>query len=96
KISANGTYKIFAYVTSHDKYLLIADVMRLNAKDRSCLITVKDDCYPAITLLFDPSANTVIGELIQQDVDVFLNPNDNSLTTEGYPAPKRVYIKLSK
>ncbi|NOX15629.1 MAG: tRNA 5-methoxyuridine(34)/uridine 5-oxyacetic acid(34) synthase CmoB [Epsilonproteobacteria bacterium] len=31
-----------------------------------------------------------------ESLENFLDPNDNTLTIEGYPAPKRVYIKLSK
>ncbi len=31
-----------------------------------------------------------------QSLNDFLDPNDNSLTAEGYPAPKRVYIKAIK
>lgn len=31
-----------------------------------------------------------------QSLDDFLNPNDASKTVEGYPAPKRVYIKAKK
>ncbi|RLA77119.1 MAG: tRNA 5-methoxyuridine(34)/uridine 5-oxyacetic acid(34) synthase CmoB [Epsilonproteobacteria bacterium] len=31
-----------------------------------------------------------------QSLNDFLDPNDNSLTIEGYPAPKRVYIKAIK
>ena len=29
-----------------------------------------------------------------QSLEDFLDPNDNSKTVEGYPAPKRVYVKL--
>ncbi|PSM52578.1 tRNA (cmo5U34)-carboxymethyltransferase [Campylobacter blaseri] len=29
-----------------------------------------------------------------QSLENFLDPNDNSKTIEGYPAPKRVYVKL--
>jgi len=31
-----------------------------------------------------------------QSLDDFLDPNDSNLTVEGYPAPKRVYIKALK
>jgi len=31
-----------------------------------------------------------------ESLENFLNPNDQNLTIEGYPAPKRVYVKLSK
>jgi len=31
-----------------------------------------------------------------QSLEDFLDPNDSSLTIEGYPAPKRVYIKARK
>ncbi len=31
-----------------------------------------------------------------ESLENFLDPNDNNLTIEGYPAPKRVYIKLRK
>ena len=31
-----------------------------------------------------------------QSLEDFLDPNDNSKTVEGYPAPKRVYVKLIK
>ncbi|MFK2821602.1 tRNA 5-methoxyuridine(34)/uridine 5-oxyacetic acid(34) synthase CmoB [Arcobacter sp. YIC-80] len=31
-----------------------------------------------------------------QSLEDFLDPNDNSKTIEGYPAPKRVYIKARK
>jgi len=31
-----------------------------------------------------------------QSLNDFLDPNDNNLTIEGYPAPKRVYIKAYK
>jgi len=31
-----------------------------------------------------------------QSLEDFLDPNDNNLTIEGYPAPKRVYIKALK
>lgn len=31
-----------------------------------------------------------------ESLENFLNPNDNTLTIEGYPAPKRVYVKLRK
>lgn len=31
-----------------------------------------------------------------QSLDDFLDPNDSSLTVEGYPAPKRVYVKARK
>ena len=30
-----------------------------------------------------------------ESLENFLDPNDENLTVEGYPAPKRVYIKLS-
>ena len=31
-----------------------------------------------------------------QSLEDFLDPNDNSKTVEGYPAPKRVYVKARK
>lgn len=31
-----------------------------------------------------------------ESLEEFLDPNDNSKTVEGYPAPKRVYIKAKK
>jgi len=31
-----------------------------------------------------------------QSLEDFLNPDDNSKTIEGYPAPKRVYVRLIK
>lgn len=31
-----------------------------------------------------------------QSLEDFLNPDDSSKTVEGYPAPKRVYVKLTK
>ena len=31
-----------------------------------------------------------------QSLEDFLDPNDSSKTVEGYPAPKRVYVKLTK
>ena len=31
-----------------------------------------------------------------QSLEDFLDPNDNSKTVEGYPAPQRVYVRLSK
>ncbi len=31
-----------------------------------------------------------------ESLENFLDPNDKSLTIEGYPAPKRVYVKLRK
>jgi tRNA (mo5U34)-methyltransferase len=31
-----------------------------------------------------------------QSLDAFLDPQDGSRTIEGYPAPKRVYIKAFK
>ena len=31
-----------------------------------------------------------------QSLEDFLDPNDNSKTVEGYPAPARVYVKLIK
>jgi tRNA (mo5U34)-methyltransferase len=31
-----------------------------------------------------------------QSLEDFLDPNDTSKTVEGYPAPKRVYVKLIK
>jgi tRNA (mo5U34)-methyltransferase len=31
-----------------------------------------------------------------ESLENFLDPTDNSLTVEGYPAPKRIYIKLRK
>ena len=31
-----------------------------------------------------------------QSLDDFLDPNDASKTVEGYPAPKRVYMKAKK
>lgn len=31
-----------------------------------------------------------------QSLEDFLDPNDSTKTVEGYPAPKRVYIKLTK
>jgi tRNA (mo5U34)-methyltransferase len=31
-----------------------------------------------------------------QSLQDFLNPNDNNLTIEGYPAPKRAYFKCKR
>jgi tRNA (mo5U34)-methyltransferase len=31
-----------------------------------------------------------------QSLEDFLDPNDKTKTVEGYPAPKRVYIKARK
>jgi len=31
-----------------------------------------------------------------QSLEDFLDPNDNSQTVEGYPAPQRVYVRLIK
>jgi len=31
-----------------------------------------------------------------QSLEDFLDPDDNSRTVEGYPAPKRIYVKLTK
>ena len=31
-----------------------------------------------------------------ESLEEFLDPNDSSKTVEGYPAPKRVYIKAQK
>lgn len=31
-----------------------------------------------------------------QSLDHFLDPNDHNMTIEGYPAPKRIYIKAKK
>lgn len=31
-----------------------------------------------------------------QSLEDFLDPNDNTKTVEGYPAPKRVYVRLTK
>ena len=31
-----------------------------------------------------------------ESLENFLNPNDNTQTIEGYPAPKRVYVKLGR
>ncbi len=31
-----------------------------------------------------------------QSLEAFLDPNDKTKTVEGYPAPKRVYVKLTK
>lgn len=33
--------------------------------------------------------------ILGQSLENFLNPNDPKLTIEGYPAPRRVYLKLS-
>lgn len=33
--------------------------------------------------------------ILGQSLGDFLDPNDQNLTVEGYPAPKRVYVKLS-
>ncbi|WP_168236940.1 DUF1698 domain-containing protein, partial [Campylobacter fetus] len=30
-----------------------------------------------------------------ESLENFLDPNDPKLTIEGYPAPKRVYVRLS-
>jgi tRNA (mo5U34)-methyltransferase len=34
--------------------------------------------------------------ILGQSLEDFLDPNDNSKTIEGYPAPKRAYVKLRK
>jgi tRNA (mo5U34)-methyltransferase len=34
--------------------------------------------------------------ILGQSLEDFLDPNDNSKTIEGYPAPKRAYIKVKK
>ncbi|MDR2341809.1 MAG: tRNA 5-methoxyuridine(34)/uridine 5-oxyacetic acid(34) synthase CmoB [Campylobacteraceae bacterium] len=34
--------------------------------------------------------------ILGQSLEDFLDPNDNSKTIEGYPAPKRVYIRLKR
>ena len=31
-----------------------------------------------------------------QSLEDFLDPNDSTKTVEGYPAPARVYVKLTK
>ncbi|MDR1284735.1 MAG: tRNA 5-methoxyuridine(34)/uridine 5-oxyacetic acid(34) synthase CmoB [Campylobacteraceae bacterium] len=34
--------------------------------------------------------------ILGQSLEDFLDPNDNSKTIEGYPSPKRVYVKIKK
>ncbi|MDR0666766.1 MAG: tRNA 5-methoxyuridine(34)/uridine 5-oxyacetic acid(34) synthase CmoB, partial [Campylobacteraceae bacterium] len=34
--------------------------------------------------------------ILGQSLEDFLDPDDNSKTIEGYPAPKRVYVKIKK
>jgi tRNA (mo5U34)-methyltransferase len=34
--------------------------------------------------------------VLGQSLEDFLDPNDNSKTIEGYPAPKRVYVKVKR
>jgi tRNA (mo5U34)-methyltransferase len=48
------------------------------------------------TMQTDSSEQRVTPWVYAQSLEDFLDPNDKSKTVEGYPAPKRVYIKAYK
>jgi len=48
------------------------------------------------TMTTDSDEQRVTPWVYAQSLDDFLDPNDKSKTVEGYPAPKRVYIKAYK
>lgn len=48
------------------------------------------------TVLTDSKEQRKTAWSFDQSLDDFLDPNDSSKTVEGYPAPKRVYVKAKK
>ena len=48
------------------------------------------------TMVTDSSEQRATKWVYEQSLEDFLDPNDKSKTIEGYPAPKRVYIKALK
>ena len=80
------------YILKDTEYLLVPTVSallnwceRANFKDAQILATKPTDAHE------QRKTEWILG----QSLGDFLDPADQTRTVEGYPAPKRVYLKLS-
>jgi len=82
--------------SSYSKIPNISFVPTINALKNWCLRAGFNSFELLETSTTDADEQRKTSWIEGQSLEDFLDPDDNSKTVEGYPAPKRVYVKLHK
>jgi tRNA (mo5U34)-methyltransferase len=81
---------------SYSKIPNIYFIPTIPAFENWCLRAGFDSFELLETSVTNPEEQRKTDWIEGQSLEDFLDPNDNSKTIEGYPAPRRVYVKLKK
>ena len=86
-------------LTPRDRYSKIPNIYfvpTVNALKNWCLRAGFESVEVLETMKTEPTEQRKTEWIETQSLEDFLDPNDETKTVEGYPAPKRVYIKALK
>jgi len=86
-------------LTPRDRYSKIPNIYfvpTVNALKNWCYRAGFEEVEVLETMVTEPNEQRKTEWIDTQSLEDFLDPNDSTKTVEGYPAPKRVYIKALK
>ena len=86
-------------LTPKDRYSKMGNIYfipTINALKNWCYRAGFKEVEVLETMVTQPNEQRKTRWVNSQSLEDFLDPNDNTKTIEGYPAPKRVYIKAFK